>query len=90
MPDQEDSFSPSARWRIAISDRVTRLEGSMTNVEASVERMCAEMSKNTATTDEVFASIRGLKTLGNLIVWIAGVGTAITVFWAAVRFLAGG
>lgn len=70
MMDQNNS-QPIDNFRIQVAERLVRLE-------SRVCAIAAEITKNTAMTADVVDLLRGIRTIGKLLIWAASVAAAIT------------
>lgn len=77
--DQEDS-SNRDRFRVQVTERLTRVEG-------QVCQIAKDIARNTELTGDVFDLLRGLKSMGRLLIWMASLSGAIAVCWAAFVYL---
>jgi hypothetical protein len=78
--DTEDSLQRD-QFRVLVTERLTRVEG-------QVCAIAKDIAKNNELTADVFDVLRGLRTMGKLLIWIASVTGAVTVCWAAFVWIA--
>lgn len=70
-----------------VNGKIDRLSEKIDQHNAKHEEDLVEIKEHMAETRPIIEAYKGFNTAGNLVKWMAGVGTAIGVLWIMIRSL---